>query len=40
MGECLENIHKKICCVDEPLFPDPYEFSFRGATGSPEAGQF
>jgi hypothetical protein len=26
--ECLRTVYKAICCISDPKFPTPYNFSF------------
>lgn len=28
--ECLTKVYKFLCCISDPLFPNPYDFSFGG----------
>lgn len=30
--ECLNKVYKFFCCINDPLFPQPYQFTF----GSPQ----
>ena len=32
--ECLTKFYKCVCCIEDPIFPDPYNFSF-GHPNSP-----
>lgn len=29
--QCLTKFYECICCIHQPIFPDPYDFEFNGA---------
>jgi hypothetical protein len=30
--ECLKSVYKTVCCISDPKFPTPYDFTFGGPT--------